>query len=74
MGPMRTFKHRDTGRVGQYPDHFGELFDYLVPVDDEGCQDCGFEEVEAPEDSAQSEIDLYFDTDLIYDDRTDSNE
>lgn len=68
---MRTFKHRDTGRVGQYPDHFGELFDYLVPTDDEECQDCGFEDVEEPE----VEIDLdYLDAELIYDDRTETNE
>lgn len=70
---MRTFKHRDTGRVGQYPDHFGELFDYLVPTDDEECQDCGFEVVGEPED--EDNLDLVFlDAELIYDDRTETNE
>lgn len=66
---MRTFRHRDTGRVGQYPDHFGELFDYLVPTDDEECQDCGFEVVEEPE-----EVIDFLEADLIYNDRTENNE
>ena len=70
---MRTFRHRDTGRVGQYPDHYGELFDYLVPVDDEGCQDCGFEVVEGPEDEDNLDLAI-LDAELIYDDRTETNE
>lgn len=41
MGTMRLFKHTVTGAVGEYPDHYGDVFPHLVPVDTaEPCSDC----------------------------------
>ena len=41
MVAMRLFKHAVTGAVGEYPDHYGDLFPNMEPVDaPESCLDC----------------------------------
>lgn len=44
MAEFKWFKHRVTGLVGYYPEHFGDLFADVfeeVPSEDVSCVDCG---------------------------------
>lgn len=41
MGGMRLYKHAVTGSVGEYPDHYGDIFPHLEPYEgDDYCLDC----------------------------------
>ena len=41
MEAMKLFRHTVTGSVGEYPDHYGDIFPHFEPVDaDEPCLDC----------------------------------
>jgi len=39
---MKAFKHELTGRIVEMPDHIGEMFNYLTPVDpsEQFCIEC----------------------------------
>ena len=41
MSAMRLFRHKVTGSIGEYPEHYASMFPNLEPVDEaEVCSDC----------------------------------
>jgi len=51
---MKAYRHKLTGRVVEMPDHLGDMFDYLEPVDSSEvvCVDCA---IAIPEDEDEDE-------------------